>query len=80
MVLKALTAIARLAIALERRNTGGTVASVAVLQDEGSVVLAVTPAEIANGAPSQVCSSGAPALPQLHLWPPHCGLLCCIQA
>ncbi len=56
-VLKALVAIARLAIALERRNTGGTVASVAVLQDEGSAVLAVTPAETADGARRTVLSS-----------------------
>jgi len=53
-VLKALVAIARLAIALERRNTAGNVAAVTVLQDEGSVVLAVTPAETENGAAADI--------------------------
>lgn len=48
--LRALVAIARLAIALERRNTGG-VASVAVLHDEASVVLVVTPSESPEGGP-----------------------------
>lgn len=47
--LRALVAVARLAIALERRNTGGTVASVAVLHDESSVVLVVTPSESPEG-------------------------------
>lgn len=50
----ALVAIARLAIALERRNTAGTVASVAVLHDESSVVLVVTPAESPDGKAADI--------------------------
>jgi exopolyphosphatase/pppGpp-phosphohydrolase len=48
--LRVLVAIARVAIALDRRNTARAVASVSVLQDKDAIVLVVTPAQDAEDA------------------------------
>ena len=55
--LRLLIAIARIAVALDRRNTAGAVESVSVLQDKDSIVLVVTPAR-GSGGPEDVADVG----------------------
>ena len=54
--LRLLIAVARIAVALDRRNTASAVASVSVLQDKDSIVLVVTPAS--GSGPENVADVG----------------------
>ena len=54
--LRLLIAVARIAVALDRRNTASAVASVSVLQDKESIVLVVTPAS--GSGPENVADVG----------------------
>lgn len=56
--LRLLIAVARIAVALDRRNTAGAVESVSVLQDKDSIVLVVTPARGPAGGPEDVADVG----------------------
>jgi exopolyphosphatase/pppGpp-phosphohydrolase len=51
--LRVLVAIARVAVALDRRNTARAVASVSVLQDKDAIVLVVTPAQLDASAEAE---------------------------
>ena len=54
--LRMLIAVARIAVALDRRNTASAVASVSVLPDKDSIVLVVTPAR--GSGPEDVADVG----------------------